>query len=237
MGSSVLADHPLLAAVRALPLVELGRSVEGRPILGAIFDAGRAAAPSAAPLLVVGGVHGDEPSSVEACVALARRLAAGAPAAPLVLVPALNPDGLARGAKNSARDVDLNRNFPSRNWQAAHAPGYFPGAAPLSEPEARLVAALVDRHAARGVVAVHAPFACVNYDGPAAAWAQAVAAACGWPARGDIGYPTPGSLGSWLGVDRGMPVLTLELPPGPHAAFGRKAAAALAEAVRPREPV
>jgi protein MpaA len=75
----------------------------------------------------------------------------------------------------------------------------------------------------------------VNYDGPAAAWAGAVAAACGWPARGDIGYPTPGSLGSWLGVDRGLPVLTLELPPGPHAAFGQQAAAALDEAVRPRE--
>ena len=231
MRSSVLEEPPLLAAVRALSLEELGQSTEGRPIWGATFGAGPA------PLLVIGGVHGDEPSSVEACVALARRLAAGASSEPLLLVPALNPDGLARGAKNSARDVDLNRNFPSRNWQAAHAPGYFPGAAPLSEPEARLVAALVDRHAPRGVVAVHAPFACVNYDGPAAAWAEAVAAACGWPARGDIGYPTPGSLGSWLGVDRGVPVLTLELPPGPHAAFSREAAAALDEAVRLREPV
>jgi protein MpaA len=63
-----------------------------------------------------------------------------------------------------------------------------------------------------------------------------VAATCGWPARGDIGYPTPGSLGSWLGVDRGLPVLTLELPPGPHAAFGRQAAAALDAAVHPARP-
>lgn len=236
MRSSVVSDPPILAAVRALPLRELGRSTEGRPIWGGTF--GAEIAPGAtAPLLVVGGVHGDEPSSVEAVVALVLRLMAGAAPAPLVLVPALNPDGLARGAKNSARDVDLNRNFPSRNWQAAHAPGYFPGPAPLSEPEARLVADLVDRHAVRGVVAVHAPFACVNYDGPAADWAAAVAAACGWPARGDIGYPTPGSLGSWLGVDRGLPVLTLELPPGPHAAFGQQAAAALDAAILPRDPL
>ena len=228
-------ETPSLASLRALPLAELGRSAEGRPILGALFGA----PPDAAevPLLVVGGVHGDEPSSVEAVAALGGRLAAGAvPAMPLILVPALNPDGLARGAKNSARDVDLNRNFPARNWRADHAPGYFPGAAPLSEPETRLLAQLVDGRAVRGVIAVHAPFACVNYDGPptAAAWANAVAEVCGWPARGDIGYPTPGSLGSWLGVDRGVPVLTLELPPGPHAAFGRQAAAALDEAVRPR---
>jgi protein MpaA len=231
----VLDQTPLLASLCALPLEELGRSAEGRPILGGVFGAPAGAAQ--VPLLVVGGVHGDEPSSVEALGALGHRLVTGSlAAAPLMLVPALNPDGLVRGAKNSARDVDLNRNFPARNWQLEHAPGYFPGAAPLSEPETRLLAQLVDRLSVRGVIAVHAPFACVNYDGPpiAAAWAQAVAAACGWPARGDIGYPTPGSLGSWLGLDRGLPVLTLELPPGPHAAFGQQAAAALDEAVRPR---
>jgi protein MpaA len=172
---------------------------------------------------------------VEAVVGLVRRVDAGEiEAEELVVLPALNPDGLARGAKNNARDVDLNRNFAARNWRAEHAAGYFPGAAPLSEPETRLLAELVDAHGVRGVVAVHAPFACVNYDGPAAAWAGDVARACGWPARGDIGYPTPGSLGSWLGVDRGLPVLTLELPPGSHVAFGRQAAAALDEAVRPR---
>jgi protein MpaA len=232
----VVPDETLLPApLRGLPLEELGRSSEGRPIWGGLFGAPADAAQ--VPLLVVAGVHGDEASSVEAVAALGHRLAAGTVlAAPLVLVPALNPDGIARGAKNSARDVDLNRNFPARNWEAAHAPGYFPGAAPLSEPETRLLAQLVDGRAVRGVIAVHAPFACVNYDGPpaAAAWAQAVAAVCGWPARADIGYPTPGSLGSWLGVDRGLLVLTLELPPGPHAAFSRQAAAALDEAVRPR---
>jgi protein MpaA len=235
MRSSVLddpPDPPLLAAVRALPLDELGRSSEGRPILGTTLGG-----PSPGALLVVGGVHGDEPASVEAVVALAQRLLARPAPGRLVLVPALNPDGLARGAKNSARDVDLNRNFPARNWRAAHAAGYSPGAAPLSEPETRLLAALVDAHAVRAVVAVHAPLECVNYDGPPAAlrWAREVAAACGWPARGDLGYPTPGSLGSWLGLDRGLPILTLELPPGPHAAFGQAASAALDEAVRPRE--
>src|SRR5690349_15665371 len=111
MGSSVLDETPLLAAVRALGLGELARSSEGRPIWGGAIGAG----PS--PLLLIGGVHGDEPSSVEAVVALVGRLRAhAAAAAPLIVVPALNPDGLARNAKNSARDVDLNRNFPARNW-------------------------------------------------------------------------------------------------------------------------
>jgi len=208
-----------LAAVAALGFPELGRSLEDRPIFGRRFGG------AGAPLLVMGGIHGDEPAGVDALLELAGRLGPGAP--PLWLLPAANPDGLSRGRKNSARDVDLNRNFPALSFATAHAPGYFPGPAPLSEPETRAIAALVDREPLAGALAVHAPFACVNYDGPAADWAEKVAAACGWPARGDIGYPTPGSFGSWLGVDRGLPVLTLELPRGPLADFRDTAAAAL----------
>ncbi len=219
-------DGPsLLRAVEALGFPELGRSVEGRPIFGRRFGgAGRA-------LLVFGGIHGDEPASAEAMLDLAARLAKEKDSRHLILVPIANPDGIARGDKNSARDVDLNRNFPALSFSSQHAPGYFPGPAPLSEPETQVIAGIVEREGIRGAVAVHAPLACVNYDGPAAGWAAAVAAACGWPARHDIGYPTPGSFGSWLGIDRGLPVLTLELPGGPLSAFRRAAAAALSTAI------
>lgn len=217
----------LVAAVEALGFDALGRSTDGRAIRGYRFGG-----PGPA-LLVFGGIHGDEPATVEALIDLAPRLAAAPRAgAPVWLLPAVNPDGIASGRKNSARDVDLNRNFPARSFVTEHAPGYFPGAAPLSEPETRVIADLIAREAVAAVVAVHAPFACVNYDGPAAAWAEAVAAACGWPARADIGYPTPGSLGSWLGIDRGLPVLTLELPAGPLSRFRGPAAAGLDESIR-----
>ena len=209
------------AALAGLGFDEIGRSTAGRPILARRFGG------AGAPLLVMGGIHGDEPASVDALLDLVARLAAAAVRVPLWLVPAANPDGLWVGRKNSARDVDLNRNFPARSFRADYPPGYFPGSAPLSEPETQAVAALLAREPPRGAVAVHAPFACVNYDGPAAAWAEVVAQACGWPARGDIGYPTPGSFGSWLGLDRGLPVLTLELPPGPLDGFRDEAAAAL----------
>ena len=64
-----------------------------------------------------GGIHGDEPASVEALIDLAPRLAAAPRAgAPVWLLPAVNPDGIASGRKNSARDVDLNRNFPARSF-------------------------------------------------------------------------------------------------------------------------
>ncbi len=189
-------------------------------------------------LLIVGGVHGDEPSSTEALLDLvaaaapASQPAAPDPSAPWVWVlPALNPDGLVRNRKNNGRDVDLNRNFPARNFTRAHAPGYDPGPVPLSEPESRVLAELIAREHIDGVVAVHAPFACVNFDGPAETWARAVSMASGWPVRHDIGYPTPGSLGTWLGVDSRIPILTLELPPGTLTTFRAAAAAALAAAI------
>lgn len=217
----------LIAALAALALPEVGRSTQGRPLWAAPFGAG-----SSPPIVVVAGVHGNEPASVAAALELCQALRAAPPGPRTVWVmPVLNPDAIAGGAKNSARDVDLNRNFPARNWRADHRPGYFPGQAPLSEPETAALAGLIESSRPEGVVAVHAPLACVNYDGPAADWAAAVSAACGWPVRPDIGYATPGSLGSWLGRDRGLPVLTLELPPGPYESFRAAAKSALQTSV------
>jgi protein MpaA len=228
-------SEQLIAAVDSLGFPVVGRSVEGRALSLGRFG------PPGPPLLVVGGVHGNEPSSVWAVLELVDWLRAHPPSGAVWVMPVMNPDGTVAGTKNSSRDVDLNRNFPARNFAREHRPGYFPGPAPASEPETQALVCVVDGQPGslgasapvRGVVAVHAPFACVNYDGPAADWAEAIAASCGWPARADIGYPTPGSLGSWLGHDRGMPVITLELPPGDYDNFRPLAQAALQTAINP----
>jgi protein MpaA len=207
-----------------------GVSREGRPVQGRLFPGRNVDAP-ARRILVVGGIHGDEPASVDAVLEWGAGLAARGSASSLWLLPAGNPDGLAAGRKNNAADVDLNRNFPARNFTRAHGPGYDPGPTPLSEPETALLARLVAEASIDAIVAVHAPFACVNFDGPARAWAAAVATACGWPVRENIGYPTPGSLGSWWGGDRDLPILTLELPAGPLEFFRPQALAALNRAI------
>jgi protein MpaA len=130
----------------------------------------------------------------------------------VTIAPVVNRWGLEHNRKDNARGVDLNRNFAARNWRADHAPGYFPGDAPLSEPESIALAALMDEVAPRVIVAVHQPFRCVNWDGPAESLAQQMSAASGYPAVASVGYPTPGSFGSAYGVDRGLAVITLELP-------------------------
>lgn len=191
----------------------IGWSVEGRPILACAAGPGLASGGHAA-LLIHGGIHGDEPAACAVVGDLLAEIEAGPePARRIVLVPAANPDGLARRHKDNARGVDLNRNFASVNFTREHRAGYDPGPSPLSEPETQALAGLIDAERPAVIVAVHQPFACVNYDGPALPLAERMSRASGYPVVADLGYPTPGSFGSCYGIDRGLPVITLELPP------------------------
>jgi protein MpaA len=60
------------------------------------------------------------------------------------------------------------------------------------------------------VVALHAPLACIDDPeaGPLAEW---LSERTGLPLVSDVGYPTPGSFGTW-GGERGLPVVTYEFP-------------------------
>lgn len=185
-------------------------SVEGRPLGWRVFGAEREGAPT---VLLLGAIHGDEPMSHRLLEGFAAELAENAAWAAgrrVVVATPVNPDGLARRTRENARGVDLNRNFPAESWREGGARG----AAPLSEPESRLVAHLLEAFRPLCVVSIHAPFGCVNWDGPADGLARAMAEKNGYPLKPSIGYPTPGSLGSWLGGDRRVPIVTLELPHG-----------------------
>lgn len=154
-------------------------------------------------------IHGDEAAGTP----LLERFASELVAAPerlegtrVVLVPRVNPDGLAADRRFNARGVDLNRNFPAENHRDARRYGDEP----LSEPESRALMELLELIPPDGVVSLHQPASCVDFDGPAEDLAQAMSAACGLPVQ-RLGS-RPGSLGSFLGVDRGIPTITLELP-------------------------
>jgi protein MpaA len=163
------------------------------------------------PVLLFGAIHGDEPLGAHCLVRLAAELPAPGARATWIL-PVANPDGFLLGVKTNANGVDLNRNFAARNWTRAHRPGYEPGPTPESEPETRALAALIARVGATRLIALHSPFRTVNFDGPAHALAERMAALCGYGTSADIGYPTPGSFGSRYGVDLGLEVITLEIP-------------------------
>jgi len=194
------------------------RSVQGRTLWG------RDIAPEGATLrvLVLGGIHGDEMASS----ALAFHwiaLAATPPAdMPQVLawrfIPALNPDGLFANPPRrvNAHGVDLNRNFPTPNWdrdartywvtRTRRDPRRWPGAHALSEPETQFLLQQIDSFKPNLIVSIHAPYGVLDFDGPFVPPSK-----LGRLYLDQVGI-YPGSLGNYGGVHKHVPVVTIELP-------------------------
>jgi len=181
-----------------------GTSREGRPIRGVVMGSGPETS------LLLGVIHGDEPLGGPLLERFAEHLGSHPELVRgkrVVIVPVLNPDGLARRTRTNARGVDLNRNLPAENWRPHPRHGIAPG----SEPETRALLKILRQFRPARILAIHSPLYCVNFDGPAQDLAEAMAGACGYPVQPSIGYETPGSLGSYAGKDQGIPTITLEL--------------------------
>lgn len=191
--------------------IVIGTTVLGRPIEAVRFDPPDYAKPRP-PAILFGGMHGDEPATVLQLERLVTELIERPPGRVTWIVPCLNIDGVLAGTKNNARDVDLNRNFASANWTRDHKGGYDPGATAESEPETRALVELIDQVGAERLIALHATFRCLNWDGAGRALAEEMGKLSGYEVTADIGYPTPGSFGSKYGVDRGLEVITTEVP-------------------------
>jgi hypothetical protein len=193
------------------------RSVQGRPIWGRDMPSGDAQL----RVLVLGGIHGDEMSSsslVFHWIAMAQAPLATPLAIHWRFIPSLNPDGLfARPARRvNARGVDLNRNFPTPNWERESRryweastrkdPRRWPGSKPLSEPESRFLLEQMDSFKPNLIVSVHAPFGLLDFDGPSVPPNK-----LGRLYLDQVGI-YPGSLGNYGGIHKGVPVVTVELP-------------------------
>ena len=191
--------------------VVIGTSVLGRPIEAVHFTPPGYAKPRP-PAVLFGAMHGDEPVAMLILERLADELIERPPGRDTWIIPCLNPDGLVAGTRNNANDVDLNRNFASTSWGTQRRPGYNPGAAAEDQPETQAISALIERVGAERLIAVHATYRMVNWDGRGEKLATEMAALCGYPAEHDMGYPCPGSFGTKYGVDRGLEVITFESP-------------------------
>lgn len=137
------AQRTTPAAARArlvFHAMPVGRSVLGRPIDAHCTGSGDRV------VLLLGGVHtGYEANSATLVAGLEAAARAGRMAVPpgvwLCFLPALNIDGVTLRVHTNARGVDLNRNWPTADWDTeAYHPATGPvggGARPLSEPETR----------------------------------------------------------------------------------------------------
>jgi len=129
----------------------------------------------------------------------------------LLLIPCLNPDGLVKNQRQNSNGVDLNRNFPTKNWIKSEKNQYYGGETPASEIETKFVIDIFEKYNPDIILTIHAPYKVVNYDGPAQIYAENISDIIGYKATNDIGYPTPGSMGNYFGVERNIPIITLEL--------------------------
>jgi murein peptide amidase A len=168
------------------------------------------------PILVMGGVHGDEPEGVRLAQDLLDWLQTqatnGKRLAPWVVIPCLNVDGFAKGNRVNARGVDLNRNYPSQDWSPRFDKDrYFPGPAPNSEPEIQGVVELIRLLRPRLIIHCHSWQPCIVGTGfRAEKDALRLASSSGYKAVEEIGYPTPGSLSRYGWHDLRIPVICIE---------------------------
>jgi murein peptide amidase A len=189
-----------------------GTSVEGAPLTVYLPPSGTA------QVVILAAIHGDESETTVVVSEALRTLPNDDLQAAVILCG--NPDGMLRGTRGNARGVDLNRNFPTSNWapDAVHYKSrandardiaLSPGVEPASEPETRALLSLVERLRPRAVVSLHSALACVD-DSGASHLGRQLADRCALPFLTEIGYPTPGSMGTWAG-EQGLNLVTLEL--------------------------
>lgn len=147
---------------------------------------------AALKVLVIGAIHGNESAGMR----IARRLiATGAPrSVELIVVPTINPDGLAARTRGNAHGVDLNRNFPF-DWRPL-SDGEYSGPRPLSEPESRAAHRLILREQPDVTIWFHQPFGLVDRPEGNPFAARRFSQLIGLPLVGLPG-PYPGSASRW----------------------------------------
>ncbi|HUP64596.1 MAG TPA: murein tripeptide amidase MpaA [Thermoanaerobaculia bacterium] len=189
-----------------------GASLEGLPLTVYRPDEGRA------EILILAAIHGDEPETTVVVSEAIRCLPRGNLREAVILCG--NPDGAVRATRGNARGVDLNRNFPTSNWSPdavfyksrandARDIALTPGAKPASEPETNALLTLIAELKPRAIVSLHSALACID-DAGSSPLGRKLAERCGLPLLTEIGYPTPGSMGTWAG-EHGLSLVTYEL--------------------------
>ncbi|MCB0377212.1 MAG: succinylglutamate desuccinylase/aspartoacylase family protein [Bdellovibrionales bacterium] len=189
---------------------QFGKTSEGLSIPAYKFGS------SGPEILIVGGVHGDEIEGIVGANGLLQKFSQDFPfKLNLTLVPIFNLDGALRKQRRNARGVDLNRNLPTQDWTSEVAEEkYHPGSEANSEPENQALVNYLQNHQPKFIFSLHSWKPMLNINGDCEKVAKIISERTGYIITDDIGYPTPGSLGTYSGLERQIPTITYEFNRG-----------------------
>ncbi|MFK8138432.1 MAG: M14 family zinc carboxypeptidase [Bdellovibrionales bacterium] len=168
-------------------------------------------------ILILGGVHGDEVEGVAVSRALVQKFQENfSLELQVTIVPNFNIDGVLAGTRHNINGVDLNRNLPTRDWsKEAFNERYYPGEEPNSQIENQQLVQYLESEKPNFIFSLHS-FSkfLLNVNGNCEPISTIVNELTGYPIEESMGYPTPGCLGTYTGLERNIPTLTYELHRG-----------------------
>jgi predicted deacylase len=207
----------------------IGYSAGGRPIMAYTFGSGPA-------ILYTGTIHGNEISTQSLMYYWIDELEANARAIPsgrsAVVIPAINPDGVAAGSRTNMHNVDLNRNFATSDWRKDitdinNHP--FPGGggnSPMSEPETQALAGFVQGLRPSLILSYHSigGLVAANQAGISGAYAATYARLSGYSnttGQSDtFEYSVSGTADDWYAQRLGIASILVELGSHTYSQFG-----------------
>lgn len=206
-------DKMLQQACEKVKVEPLCVSAEGR----AIFHYDKIASlPGAKKVLVFSLIHGDETPAGTVGRYWMERLEGLDPRNSWRVIPILNPDGVKYKTRTNANKIDINRNFPTKDWASGAIenwkrttksnPRRFPGNEAASESETKCALFHLEDFRPDFIVSVHTPLKVLDFDGPKVSPPPKFDY-LPWKSLGNY----PGSLGRYMWFERQTPVLTMEL--------------------------
>jgi protein MpaA len=105
--------------------------------------------------------------------------------------------------------------MPTGDWTSEVAtPRYNPGPTAGSEAETQALVKFLENEKPHFILSLHSWKPLLNINGDCRGEAEELSRHTGYIIEETIGYPTPGCLGTYAGLEREMPTLTYEVERG-----------------------
>lgn len=181
---------------------EIGRTQQGRVLLVEQFGNGDEV------IVVLASIHGTEPIGTPLLHHLSTHMFTEmewTQDRTIFCLTTANPDGIVGNTRGNRDNIDINRNFPTENFGR----GWFNGKAPLQAKESEVLMTFFMDIEPDRVLSIHQPLNGIDYDGPSKRLAEELSTVSGIRIH-KLGSRS-GSMGTFLGVEMGVPVITLEI--------------------------